>query len=275
MTRSKKISQQGVQRSLYGGIVSASLSRGASAPPLTSLTSEEISRKCERVLSEIARCEDREGKYIESSALHGTLQTFVPSELRGELDLELDRLLTEQILREERLLNAPRLPSADVVKLTTTAGECLACGGPCGWTPLCDANALAKRRKQLHRELKLAERRRDANTNAPKTMRSVVARSALNGGEVTFVCRELINELSDEIQQIGTLLKLALIDDELHRTYASTDRLVSISSIHGYPTTVKQQSAIWALEHEHNRHIAKIAALETIDNILEWYDLHK
>jgi len=56
----------------------------------------------------------------------------------------------------------------------------------------------------------------------------------------------------------------------LHRTYASTDGSVSIRSIHGYPTTVKRQPAIWALEHEHNRHIAKIAARETIDNILEW-----
>lgn len=257
---------------MYGGIGTG---QAAPAPPTSSLTPEEIDRKCQRILSEIERCQTFDGKYIESSALHSVPQTFVPSELSAELSAELDRLLTEQLLREERRLDAPATgtsPRAPAIVAAGRAGECAACGGPCDWSPFRDVEALARRRKRLYRELKVAERRRGAATATPgpKTLRSVVARSARNGGEVTFVRKELIKELSDEIEQIGSLLKLAQIDDELHRTCASRDASVSIRSIHGYPTTVQRQSAIWALEYEHNRHVAKMVALETIDSILEW-----
>lgn len=212
-------------------------------------------------------CSDENAtRYIESSVLHdGVPQTFVPCELRDELSLELDRLLTEQLLREERKRWSEDTNNIDEGTQSQSDG-CLACNGQCKWTPSCDANALAKRRKLLYRELKVVE-----NSNA-KTIQSVLARSARSGGEVRFVRQDLLQQLADEIQQIDSQLQLQRIDEELHSTYASTAEFVSVRSIHGYDTTVHRTDAIWALEREHDRHISQMAAAETIDNILEWYD---
>ncbi|KAL7541809.1 hypothetical protein ACHAXR_011237 [Thalassiosira sp. AJA248-18] len=267
------------RRTIYGGIGArlALTAQGAPNPPTSVLTSDEIDTKCRLVLSEISRCESCEEQYIESSVLHSVPQTFVPSELCVELGLELDRLLTEQILREERLLATvstspidprhlePKLLGDTIASSDTNDSDlCVACNNHCKWAPFCDANELARRRKALYRELKSAEK------YAAKTIQSVVARSALNGGETKFIRTELITELSDEIQQIDSKLKLAHIDNELHRTHASKNESVSIQSIHGYDTTVKRQDALWALEHEHNKHVAQLAASETIDSILDW-----
>jgi len=38
------------------------------------------------------------------------------------------------------------------------------------------------------------------------------------GGETKFVWSELIKELSGEMQQINSILKLALIEEEFHQT---------------------------------------------------------
>lgn len=261
------------RRTMYGGIVarlSQTERRTSTRQPADTLTSEEIDSRCQLILSEIERCKTFEDKYIESSVLHSVPQTFVPSELHVELSGELDRLLKEQLLREEKTHSTETIPAPRGSHATTTgtkvqADGCLARNSHCGWTPFCDADALARRRKVLYRELKLVERH-DEKT----PIQSVVPRSAINKGEITFMREELVKELSDEIQQIDSKLKLNLIDAELYQTYASTDESVSIRSIHGYDTTVKRQDAIWALEHEHNRHIGQIVAVETIDSILEW-----
>ncbi|KAL7533865.1 hypothetical protein ACHAWF_004647 [Thalassiosira exigua] len=280
---SKAIPVEG-RRSTYGGIGARLTYSGYGSSNPTqqcgTLTSEEIDARCDLVLSEIeqgkcfrrSRCRAFEGRYVESDVLHGTPQTFVPRELRAELEAELDRLLNEQILREERNRSvgsreeesgdAARSKSSEVVE--DDGGACRACGGPCSWVPFCDADLLAKRRKELYRELKSAEK------DSSKTVRSVVARSALNGGETMFVRQELVRELKVEILQIDSKLKLTSIDDELHRAYASAEESVSIRSLHGYDTTVKRRDAIWALEHEQNRHVARMVALETIDGVLEW-----
>ena len=284
-TKTNAIPNEG-RRSMYGGI-GARLSQTTTAmgAPMTdksALSSKEIDLKCRIVLAEITRCKQLAHQYIESSVLHNVPQTFVPAELCIELEGELDRLLTEQILREERqqAIIATTDPSAapgdaneknehqlDNEKFTSNADDpelCLACDGHCKWTPFCNANALSTRRKALYSELKSAEK------SIAKTIQSVVARSTMNGGETNFIRTQLIKELSAEIVKIDSKLKLAQIDDELHRTYASKEAKVSIRSIHGYDTTVTRQDAIWALDREHNRHVAKMMASETIDNILEF-----
>ena len=240
-------------------------------PPNASILHDaDIDSHLKILLSEIDRCRNFSGKYIESNVLHSVPQTFVPSELCVELEAELNRYLTEQILREERLLaiGPSATPPNRINHFTEESIDpniCLACESHCKWTPFCDANILAKRRKQLYRELISAEKESGNNIQS-----SVVARSAQSGGETRFLRTELIKELSDEIHQIDCKLKLAQIDSELHRTHASREEKVSIRSIHGYDTTVKRCDAVWALEREHNRHVAQIATVETIDCILEW-----
>jgi hypothetical protein len=280
--RSKLIPAQG-RRSLYGGLGVRPENSGLRRKAETStLTSAEITSKCQIILSEIDRCKHSKERYIESCVLHGVPQTFVPSELRVELEEELDQLLTEQILRDERLLatssssaapsdpvgsssyNLNRTENEILESTQNDADACLACNGHCAWAPFCDSSALTKRKKELYRELKSCEKQ------VGVIVESTVARSAINGGEMKFVREQLMKELSDEIKQIDTMLSLARIDSELHQTYASNDELVIIRSIHGYDMTVKRRDGISALEFEHNTHISKIISAEVVDNILQW-----
>jgi len=259
-------------RKMYGGFLSnnnVSIASKSSLPAST-LTSIEIEDRCQIVLAEIDRCNNHTERYIESSVLHNDVpQTFVPNELCIELEEELDRLLTETILREERMFTsaAHDTPTNDVVNLPMVdPNSCLACtSSECTWSPFCDTDTLSRRKKQLYRELKSSEKQ----TNA-KTLQSIVARSSLNGGETTFIRSNLIKELSDEIHEIDTKLSLAQIDSELHDAYACQDDSITIRSIHGYEMTVNRRDGILALEHEHNRHIANLVSIEIVEGILDW-----
>ena len=256
-------------RKTYGGFLSNNNASIATLPTST-LTSIEIEERCQIVLAEIDRCTNHTGRYIESSILHNDVpQTFVPSELCIELEEELDRLLTETILREERIFTTTTtsdIPTNDVNLPMVDPNSCLACNSSaCTWKPFCNADTLSRRKKQLYRELKSSEKQKNA-----KTLQSIVARSSLNGGETTFIRSDLIKELSDEIHEIDTKLSLAQIDSELHDAYACQDDSITIRSIHGYDMTVKRRDGILALEHEHNRHIANLVSTEIVEGILEW-----
>jgi hypothetical protein len=273
----KTIPAQG-RRSLYRGLGYRPENAGLRRETATStLTSEEITSKCQIILSEIDRCKNVNDRYVESCVLHGVPQTFVPSELCVELEEELDQLLTEQILREEHLLATSSTPTGLVVSssynsngrgIVTTAQNdahvCLACSSQCVWTPFCDASALTRRKKELYREL------RETEKQTTRIVQSTVARSTINGGDMKFVREQLMKELSEENNQIDTMLSLSRIDSELHQAYACKDELVTIRSIHGYDMSVKRHDGITALEFEHNRHIAKIISIEVVDDILQW-----
>ena len=266
---------------------------------------EEIDKRGQLILSEIHRCIDCKDEYIESGVLHNVPQTFVTTELRNKLEAELDRLLMEQILQEERQFphhyrkattwNSPTSdfdhskPTCSLQNTgfatsvvndealsnysdsmanskTSQVEACFACNAyPCQWAPFCDADLLARRKKNLYREMMYVQKQRYATT-----VQSVVAGSVLKGGGKQFLPSDLLQELSSEIKDIDSKLKLCLIDNELHMAYASRCECVTIRSIHGYDTTVKRDGGILALEHERNRHIANIAAAEIIDGILEW-----
>ena len=240
------------------------------------LSSNEVDAKCQNILLEIEKCKNCKNKYIESSVLHNVPQTFLTKKFQNELETELDRLLMEQILHEERHGPSSRTvltkstvnaSSAAMDAKTARCDGCLACNScPCNWTPFCDADALSRRKKDLYRELMSVQKQTDTAT----TVQSTVAKSVLNGGDNQFTPSELLHELSTEIKQIDSKLKICLVDVELHATYASKCELVTIRSIHGFDSSVKRDDAILALEHEHNRHIATIAATENIDSILEW-----
>ena len=271
MQSKESIPLQG-RRSFYGGIVGRSEHSRLRKTETSKLTSADIAGKCQAILTEIDRCSNFNEKYIESSVLHDVPQMFVPSELRVALEDELDTLLTEKLLREERIHARSSLPSdttaisfespSDNSKETVTL---IQCGHE--WTPCYDAIALVKRRKELNRELKAGEKHEEGDI-----IQSTVARSAMNGGDLVFQRDELIKELSDEIQQIDAKLMLSKIDEELHRVaFASiVDEMVTIRSIHGYDQVLPRRAALAALDFEHNRLVAKIISVEIVDDILQW-----
>jgi hypothetical protein len=251
------------RRGMFGGFAKTN-----DAPPPSQPIS--IDEKCKLVLAEMERCQHWQHRHIESSVLHNTPQVFITADLQRELESELDRLLMEQLIQEEQQIHSS---SAEMKMIILESDEqpedsnyCPACHtSPCEWRPSCDADALIKRKKQLYRELTAAQKQQDC-----KMIRSGIARTVLNGGDNQFRPIDLIKELSTEIKEIDSSIKLRSIDEELHRTYATASESVTVQSIHGFPTTVQRDAAIQALEFQHNRLIAKELAAETIEGILDW-----
>ena len=260
---------------MYGGIVSRSIAHQRRSRVDTA-SSSEIDKRLLVVLSEIDRlssASDRE--VVETDLLHGTPQRFIACELQVELKTELDRLLSEQIIREEKCArgvfesSATSSPSgrriekgADTDADADDGQGCLACRGPdCNWQACYNTQILSQRKEQLFRELRRVQKLHDA------TVQSSVARSAaINGGDCN-----LMKEIAGEMSQVDSKLKLCMIDKELHRCYASEEVSPPTRSIHGYDTSTKRtKEAILALEHEHDKHVSRIAALETVDGILNW-----
>ena len=243
--------------------------------PCSTLTSNEIAERCSIILSEIDRCKKCRSKYIQSNVLHNNItQTFLPDDLYVELENELNRLLTEQILRDERTFAIAARPDIipinnqiieeDSLLMKVDTNLCLACNSQCTFLPCYGVNALSNRKQVLHDELKSCEQ-----TNT-KTIQSVVARSAINGGETTFLRTDLMKELTDEMQMIDSKLYLAKMDKELHYAYASNEPEIVVRSIHNFPMTLKRWDGILALEHEVNRLIAQLVSTEIVEGVLEW-----
>lgn len=242
--------------------------------PCSTLTSNEIAERCSIILSEMDRCKRCHSKYIQSNVLHDNItQTFLPDDLYVELENELNRLLTEQILRDERFAIAGTTPDIipnnnqiieEISLMKVDTNLCLACNSQCTFLPCYGVNALSNRKQVLHDELKSCKQ-----TNT-KTIQSVVARSAINGGETTFVRTDLMKELTDEMQMIDSKLYLAKMDKELHYAYASNEPEIVVRSIHNFPMTLKRRDGILALEHEVNRLIAQLVSTEIVEGVLEW-----
>ena len=263
---------------MFGGIGSRLIVSNTASRDSKALTSSDITTKCTKILSELDRCINCKDKTIDSSILHDNVpQTFATEDLRRELEAELDRLLLQQLLMEEKLTESSLVetqgristPSDQPTTCTIDEEACSACNSsPCQWRPSYDTAVLTKRKRELNRECILAaQKSKEGNT---KAIKSIIARSVLNGGDIHFNPSELLEELTDELKEIGSKLKLCKVDEELHKTFASTSESVTVRSIHEFETTVKRDDAIVALEREHNRHTAKIVATETIDDILEW-----
>lgn len=254
------------RRSMFGGFAKGH--NNAILPEEKTDVSSE--KRCEMIMAEMERVKSWEHRHIESSVLHDVPQVFVTKDLCKELEAELDRLLMEALIQEEQMVHAKSSPAELVVheaieEATLDYDFCTACNtSPCEWRPSCDADALTMRKKELYRELAIAQKHESG------LIRSVIARSVLSGSDNIFHPSDLIKELSTEIKEIESAIKLSLIDKELHHAYSSASESVTVRSIHGFDTTVKRDNAISALEFEHNRHIAKSVAVETIEGILDW-----
>lgn len=99
---------------------------------------------------------------------------------------------------------------------------------------------------------------------------SVVPLSARTGGNIMFRRSELIEELSSELKRLRCMLKLHQIDDELHHANRTTREYTECTALHGYQTLLWSHDAKIALAREHNRLVARIVAIDIIDDVLAW-----
>ena len=65
----------------------------------------DVDERCRQVLRELERANASGEKTMDSALLHGSTQRFAVITLRKELNRELDRLLTLQVLERERAIH--------------------------------------------------------------------------------------------------------------------------------------------------------------------------
>lgn len=254
------------RRSMFGG-----LAKSKAPPPVPDLT---IDQKCELILSEMERCRLSSQRHIESSVLHNVPQVFVTKDLYRELEEELNRLLMQQLHMEEEKRVHSSLPGGiisvyeDIEDTSLDANYCMACdASPCQWQPSCDEDSLTKQKKRLYHDLKELQKLEPCEIIS---LQSSVTRSEMNGDENLYSPNDVIKNLLNEIKEIDASIKLSSIDKELHDAFSTASESVIVKSIHGFPTTIQRESAIQALQYEHNRIIARELAAETLDKILHW-----
>eukprot|EP00986_Skeletonema_menzelii_P005797 scaffold2145_cov136-Skeletonema_menzelii.AAC.2 len=199
-------------------------------------TDDAIDSRATLLLEEIHRVRHNYDGHdlIESNMLQSVEQTFEVDDYLRALESEVDRLLRSQAMTKRYRNPANHLES----QIET---HCRACdSNPCKWSPYCDAEVLARRRKQLFGGIKSANDRTK-------------------------------QQISEEILSISAKINLASVDKELHEAYAAKDdETIAVRSIHGFPATLNRADAIAALEHEHNRHVGSIVAKNVVDDILRW-----
>lgn len=102
------------------------------------------------------------------------------------------------------------------------------------------------------------------------TMESIAPLSVQREGKTTFRRSELVEELTSEQKQLRHMLKLHFIDMEFHDANQTTSEHIECFALHGYRTLLWTQDARVALEREHSRLVARLVAIEIVDDILQW-----
>eukprot|EP00984_Skeletonema_dohrnii_P023116 scaffold12205_cov115-Skeletonema_dohrnii-CCMP3373.AAC.1 len=176
------------RRSMYSGFAAS-----ASSDVHVEHSETDIDSRATHLLEEIHRVRHNfnygDNDLVESNMLQKVEQTFEAEDYLRALESGVDRLLRSQAMTKRH-----RSSTGDVNYLESQNDKhCRACNSsPCKWSPHCDADALAKRRKALFKEIKSVDDRRK-------------------------------RQISEEIQVISAKLKLTLVDKELHDAYAAND----------------------------------------------------
>jgi hypothetical protein len=226
----------GSHRSRFGGIVDSSYTNNAAT-----IHDEDIDARCKLLLAEIDRIgtattmsSDRPNNLqVESSLLHKVEQSYDADDYLRSLNIEVDQLVMSQATTTNN--TASRHRSSNNNNCTADKIE-----NECPWTPYCDEDALAIRRKALFREIQNANDDRQT-------------------------------KISKEIQMISQQIKVARVDKELHDAYLANDEEeITVTSIHGFPVALSRNDAIAALERERDKHLGALMTVEVIEDILQW-----
>ncbi|KAL7456702.1 hypothetical protein ACHAWC_008193 [Mediolabrus comicus] len=225
----------GSHRSRFGGIIDSRYTNNAAT-----IHDEDIDARCKLLLEEIDRINattmssDRPNNLqVESSLLHKVEQSYDADDYLRSLNIEIDQMVMSQAMTTNNTASRHRSSNNNNCAADKIENEC-------PWTPYCDEDALAIRRKALFREIQ------NANDDKQKV-------------------------ISKEIQTITQQIKVARVDKELHDAYLANDEEeITVTSIHGFPVVLSRNDAIAALERERDKHLGALMTVQVIDDILQW-----
>lgn len=238
------------------------------------------------LLREIDRVHLDEKPLVASKMLHSMPQLFPKGVLIEELERLLGCLASEMIRKQgdtETSIFKIKEGVNDVQSLTYTLDTedveekarvecstsndghtqsqighyCIACDSKsCIWASAIDYESALKRREELTHLI-------------IETKRQNSKMFSSHNGSIT--ADDFLRQAALEAQCIDDKCKLHCVDMELHNAILKRSQKYTVTrALHNYDSMMFTEDAIYALEREHNRLIAKISALEVIDDVLEW-----
>ena len=243
-------------------------------------------RQARSTLNEIDRVQMEKKPLVASTMLHSLPQLFPKDVLIHELERLFDSLTRKEIMKEEEATSSRRklfwdskicmnddgsstdtLDSADddeesgaenitSSKVGTQPQNeklCIACKSICVWASIINYENELKRREELTCLIIQTKRKHRYSAS------------------LSNVSIELLRQASLEAQTIDDKCKLYRVDMELHSIIQKkTQKYIITRALHNYDCMMFTTDAIYTLEKEHDRLIAKITAAEIIDDILAW-----
>lgn len=260
-------------------------------------------RKLILALDDAMECSDR---FIDCSLLHEVQHRYPVQVLCVELDRELDRVITDEILDKEKanslFRTCPSSPNAIPLgprylgrrKKGRDAGRrCLSLLPEEGAMNLKRDIEIRKKLgfggciaclnnpcnwKPVVDNIEPLQERKEVLTNElfliskkhDNVLTSKVPGSVMRGGEERFHRQDLIYVLRLECREIDLQISLTEVDKELHDAIASCEPYIEVSSLHGYNTLMNTYEAREALEREHSHLVALSVSGDVVNDILNW-----
>jgi len=144
---------------------------------------------------------------------------------------------------------------------------CRACRfSPCRWRPCYDNLELQKRVSEIRDEY---ERIRGLE-NDSKFVETFILKSVQRSGKSRVLKRDALRELSSELRSSKRKQRLLIVDEELHKAFASSKPFIETEAIHGYKQVQWTENVIRALQSERERIIASEVVCEVVDGALKY-----
>jgi hypothetical protein len=149
------------------------------------------------------------------------------------------------------------------------------------WSAYVDEKQIDARLKQLHAEIRrlqaeagslgVATRRRSVTASAitESTVQTHVPLSAIRGGRPQMSLNDAVREMRWESNELSKHIQLADMDRELHNALLSDSASITVSALHKYPTLMRRSEAVEALSAAREQLIARVIAVEVVDDMLE------
>ena len=158
-------------------------------------------------------------------------------------------------------------------------GGCLACmTAPCKWAPPVPVAAIKERLREVEQELLRVRCMADndsvvasgSSSQHQQLVQSTVPLSFHRGGPARMPKADLVFNLAFEAAGLHDKLRLAELDKELHDVSACSGDTVTTLALHGHPQTTWKANAVTSLQRQIAPLVARQAAEEAVDDILQY-----
>ena len=244
---------------------------------------KEMKSKYRLLLQEIDRIDRLKDDRAASAMLHATPQLFPKEVLQQNLEIELNKMICQEISDNETNHPLLKLDQNDINAMDNLSVDTfdsqeydeIPNKGDFEFNPIdshSDTNAMVVYQWKDPRELDTLVSQRDDLGSRILRLKKERRNSMKLSGKATNALTELEEKMrcaTVEKTRIEDTIKLAAIDADLHAVTKRVSKYFVVRSLHGYDTLMHRSEAVDALSAEHDHLVATLVSREIIDDALD------